>query len=87
MSRRRKKNQQLQFDFMIFPANCRRGSDVPDSECSVCGLGTLDHTVGFIFEDRNYHIRHPESHAYCHVCLKDYEKVYPGTIKRLSREE
>jgi hypothetical protein len=86
MSRRRKEKLQLQFDFMIFPANCRRACDVPHAECSTCGLDTLDHTVGFLFEDKNYHIINSVGHTYCQVCIKDYEKVCPGTLKRLKRE-
>ncbi len=85
MTRRREKPQ-LQFDFMIFPEGCRRGSEVPHDECSTCELGTLDHTVGFMFKNKNHELIHGEA-AYCHVCLKDYEKVVPGTIAKMRLEE
>lgn len=84
--KRRREKQQLQFEFMIFPESCRRACDVPHDECSTCELDTLDHTVGFKLENKNYHLDHPGSHAYCQVCLKDYEKISPGTIAKLRLE-
>ena len=79
----RQKRSQLQFDFMNIPEGVRRGGDVPQEECLKCGLDTMDHTIGFKFESKNYNILHPESRAYCHVCLKDYEKLHPGTVASL----
>ena len=83
----RKKNRpQLQFDFMIFPEGCRRACDVPYEECCNCGLDTLDHTVGLSFQDKNYALLYGNE-AYCQVCLKDYERLHPGTVKRLRERD
>jgi hypothetical protein len=86
MARRRKEKPQLQFDFMIFPEGCRRACDVPFEECDKCGLGDMDHTVDFSFQDRNHLLKYGEK-AYCQVCLKDYERLHPGTIAKMKQKE
>ena len=86
MARRRKEKPQLQFDFMIFPEGCRRASDVPSEECHNCGLDTMDHTVGLSFQNKNYMLKYGEQ-AFCLVCLKDYERLHPGTIAKMRQKE
>lgn len=86
MARRRKEKPQLQFDFMIFPEGCRRACDVSTEECFKCGLGDMDHTVGFSFENKNHELKYGEK-AYCQVCLKDYERLHPGTIAKMRQKE
>lgn len=86
MARRRKEKPQLQFDFMIFPEGCRRACDVPYEECSKCGLDTMDHTVDLSFQDKNYMLQYGQQ-AFCQVCLKDYERLHPGTIAKMRQKE
>lgn len=55
---------------------------MPYEECYECGLDTLDHTVGFSFLDKNYMLQYGQK-AFCQVCLKDYERLHPGTVAKI----
>jgi len=78
----RPSSSQLSFKFYHIPDNVRFCNDVSGEECEKCNFSTYDHCIGFIFPDPNYLLLLNQE-AYHKVCLKDYERLHPGTIEKI----